>query len=72
VPACARYSFPVTWQDYWPRCAVTENGPDCASQLEAAYQQVISAYNVHEVDFDIEGAALGPFAVALGACGTGG
>lgn len=28
------------------------------SQLEAAYQQVISAYDVHEVDFDIEGAAL--------------
>ena len=30
-----------------------------AAQLQAAYQQVISAYNVHEVDFDIEGAALG-------------
>jgi hypothetical protein len=30
-----------------------------ATQLQAAYQQVISAYNVHEVDFDIEGAALG-------------
>lgn len=30
-----------------------------AAQLEAAYQQVISAYDVHEVDFDIEGAALG-------------
>jgi len=29
-----------------------------AAQLEAAYQQVISAYDVHEVDFDIEGAAL--------------
>ena len=30
-----------------------------AAQLQAAYQQVISAYDVHEVDFDIEGAALG-------------
>jgi hypothetical protein len=30
-----------------------------AAQLEAAYQQVISAYDVREVDFDIEGAALG-------------
>jgi len=29
-----------------------------ASQLEAAYQQVISAYHVTKVDFDIEGAAL--------------
>jgi len=29
-----------------------------AAQLEAAYQQVISAYDVHEADFDIEGAAL--------------
>jgi hypothetical protein len=29
-----------------------------AAQLEAAYQRVISAYDVHEVDFDIEGAAL--------------
>jgi hypothetical protein len=29
-----------------------------AARLEAAYQQVISAYDVHEVDFDIEGAAL--------------
>jgi len=29
-----------------------------AAQLEAAYQQVISVYDVHEVDFDIEGAAL--------------
>jgi hypothetical protein len=28
------------------------------SQLEAAYQEVISAYDVNEVDFDIEGAAL--------------
>jgi hypothetical protein len=30
-----------------------------AARLQAAYQRVISAYNVHEVDFDIEGAALG-------------
>lgn len=29
-----------------------------AGQLEAAYQQVISAYGVTKVDFDIEGAAL--------------
>jgi hypothetical protein len=29
-----------------------------ASQLEAAYQEVISAYHVTKVDFDIEGAAL--------------
>ena len=29
-----------------------------ASQLEAAYQSVISAYDVNKVDFDIEGAAL--------------
>jgi hypothetical protein len=29
-----------------------------AAQLEAAYQQVISAYHVTKVDFDIEGAAL--------------
>jgi hypothetical protein len=29
-----------------------------ASQLEAAYQQVISAYDVNKVDFDIEGAAI--------------
>ncbi|HSZ39909.1 MAG TPA: cellulose binding domain-containing protein [Trebonia sp.] len=29
-----------------------------ATQLEAAYQQVISAYDVNKVDFDIEGAAL--------------
>ena len=29
-----------------------------AARLEAAYQQVISAYDVHQVDFDIEGAAL--------------
>jgi hypothetical protein len=28
------------------------------SQLEAAYQQVISAYGVNKIDFDIEGAAL--------------
>jgi Cellulose binding domain/Glycosyl hydrolases family 18 len=28
------------------------------SQLEAAYQSVISAYDVNKVDFDIEGAAL--------------
>jgi hypothetical protein len=28
------------------------------SQLEAAYQQVISAYNVNKLDFDIEGAAV--------------
>jgi hypothetical protein len=28
------------------------------TQLEAAYQQVISAYNVNKVDFDIEGAAM--------------
>jgi hypothetical protein len=28
------------------------------SQLEAAYQAVISAYDVNEVDFDIEGAAV--------------
>jgi hypothetical protein len=28
------------------------------SQLEAAYQQVISAYDVNKVDFDIEGAAV--------------
>jgi hypothetical protein len=27
-------------------------------QLEAAYQQVISAYNVNKIDFDIEGAAI--------------
>jgi len=29
-----------------------------ASQLQAAYQQVISAYDVNKVDFDIEGAAV--------------
>jgi hypothetical protein len=29
-----------------------------ASQLVAAYQQVISAYDLNQVDFDIEGAAL--------------
>jgi cell division septation protein DedD len=29
-----------------------------ASQLAAAYQQVISAYDLNQVDFDIEGAAL--------------
>jgi hypothetical protein len=29
-----------------------------AAQLAAAYQQVISAYDVNKVDFDIEGAAL--------------
>jgi hypothetical protein len=29
-----------------------------ASQLAAAYQEVISAYHVTEVDFDVEGAAL--------------
>jgi len=29
-----------------------------ASQLEAAYQQVISAYHVTKVDFDVEGTAL--------------
>jgi hypothetical protein len=29
-----------------------------ASQLEAAYQQVISAYDVNKIDFDIEGAAV--------------
>ena len=28
------------------------------SQLEAAYQQVISAYDVNKIDFDIEGAAI--------------
>jgi hypothetical protein len=28
------------------------------SQLEAAYQQVISAYGVNKIDFDIEGAAV--------------
>jgi hypothetical protein len=28
------------------------------SQLEAAYQDVISAYNVNKIDFDIEGAAV--------------
>ena len=28
------------------------------SQLEAAYQQVISAYDVNKIDFDIEGAAV--------------
>lgn len=28
------------------------------SQLEAAYQQVISAYGVNKIDFDIEGAAI--------------
>jgi hypothetical protein len=28
------------------------------SQLEAAYQQVVSAYNVNKIDFDIEGAAI--------------
>jgi hypothetical protein len=28
------------------------------SQLEAAYQQIISAYDVNKVDFDIEGAAV--------------
>jgi Cellulose binding domain/Glycosyl hydrolases family 18 len=28
------------------------------SQLEAAYQQVISTYNVDKIDFDIEGAAV--------------
>ncbi len=35
--------------------AVTCTG---VSQLQAAYQQVISAYDVNKVDFDIEGAAL--------------
>jgi Cellulose binding domain len=29
------------------------------SQLQAAYQQVISAYDVNKIDFDIEGAAVG-------------
>ena len=29
-----------------------------ASQLQAAYQQVISAYDVNKIDFDIEGAAV--------------
>ena len=29
-----------------------------AAQLQAAYQQVISAYDVNKVDFDIEGAAV--------------
>jgi hypothetical protein len=29
-----------------------------ASRLQAAYQQVISAYHVNKIDFDIEGAAL--------------
>lgn len=29
-----------------------------AAQLEAAYQQVISAYDVNKLDFDIEGAAV--------------
>jgi hypothetical protein len=28
------------------------------SQLEAAYQQVISAYDVNKIDFDVEGAAV--------------
>ena len=29
-----------------------------AAQLEAAYQQVISAYDVNKIDFDVEGAAV--------------
>ncbi|MGH3212664.1 MAG: chitinase, partial [Trebonia sp.] len=29
-----------------------------AAQLQAAYQQVISAYDVNKIDFDIEGAAV--------------
>ena len=29
-----------------------------AAQLQAAYQQVISAYAVNKIDFDIEGAAV--------------
>jgi hypothetical protein len=29
-----------------------------ASQLQAAYQQVISAYDINKIDFDIEGAAV--------------
>jgi hypothetical protein len=38
----------------------SELAPTCTSvsQLEAAYQQVISAYGVSKLDFDIEGAAV--------------
>ena len=39
----------------------SELAETCTSvpQLEAAYQQVISAYDVNKIDFDIEGAAIG-------------
>ena len=41
--------------------AGTELALSCssASQLEAAYQKVVDTYHVYDIDFDIEGAAVG-------------